>query len=420
MSSGLAADPVVQARAAEGFVDWNAYLGMIGFKVALLHAAAGTLVPLLVVAVMTRYFGERRSFRDGLRVWRFALFAAVAMTLPYLAAAAILGPEFPALLGGLVGLAVVVAAAKRGFLLPPAEDTWDFPERAAWPTDWSAVAIRSPEPTGVRRLGMLRAWSPYLLVAVLLVMTRMRQLPLGDWLRSARLEIDDILGSGISASVEPLYLPGSIFIVASLAALVVHRMDWSVYRNAWSRSLRTCAAASVALVFTVPMVQVFINSDGGQSGLPRMPIALAEGIAALVGSAWPLFSTFLGGIGAAVAGSNTVSNMMFSLFQYTLGERLGVDPDWMVALQAVGGAAGNMICVHNVVAASAVVGLLGREGQVIRITALPFVYYALFPATLGYAIVWAPQRGLLNLGSVLASVTILGAVWAIRRSRHPR
>ena len=104
------------------------------------------------------------------------------------------------------------------------------------------------------------------------------------------------------------------------------------------------------------MVQVFINSGGGAAGFERMPIALADGVAALAGSAWPIFAPFIGGIGAAVAGSNTVSNMMFSLFQFDMGQRIAVDPTWIVALQAVGGAAGNMICVHNVVAASAVVG----------------------------------------------------------------
>ena len=44
-----------------------------------------------------------------------------------------------------------------------------------------------------------------------------------------------------------------------------------------------------------------------------------------------------------------------------------------------------MICVHNVVAASAVVGLLGKEGAVIRLTTLPFLYYALLPGLIGYA-----------------------------------
>lgn len=47
----------------------------------------------------------------------------------------------------------------------------------------------------------------------------------------------------------------------------------------------------------------------------------------------------------------------------------------MVALQSVGAAAGNMIAIHNVVAASATVGLLGREGITLRKTILPTLYY---------------------------------------------
>ena len=119
----------------------------------------------------------------------------------------------------------------------------------------------------------------------------------------------------------------------------------------------------------------------------KMPIVLAESVASLAGEAWPVFAPFIGGFGAFVAGSNTVSNMMFSLFQYDVGNRIGVDPTWIVALQAVGGAAGNVICVHNVVAASAVVGLVGREGDVIRKTVIPFVYYALTAGILGLIIV---------------------------------
>ena len=146
-----------------------------------------------------------------------------------------------------------------------------------------------------------------------------------------------------------------------------------------------------------------------------MPIALADGVAALAGSAWPIFAPFIGGLGAFVAGSNTVSNMMFSLFQFGVGERIGVDPTWIVALQAVGGAAGNMICVHNVVAASAVVGLVGKEGAVIRLTLLPFLYYALLPGALGYAVVWSAQRGVVNLGTVLAAAIALAAAVVIAK-----
>ena len=172
-------------------------------------------------------------------------------------------------------------------------------------------------------------------------------------------------------------------------------------------------AASVALVFTVPMVQVFINSSGGLSGYDEMPLVLAKGVESLVGGAWPIFSPFIGGIGAAVAGSNTISNMMFSLFQFNVGVRIGVDPTWIVALQAVGGAAGNTICVHNVVAASAVVGLVGKEGLVIRKTLIVFVYYALLAGALGYAIVWWDPHDPFNAGTVIAASIALAAVAVI-------
>ena len=138
-----------------------------------------------------------------------------------------------------------------------------------------------------------------------------------------------------------------------------------------------------------------------------MPEALAGGVERLAGDAWPLLAPFIGGIGAAIAGSNTVSNMMFSQLQYDVGARLGVDPTWIVALQAVGGAAGNMICVHNVVAASAVVGMNGKEGAVIRKTLIPFFFYALLAGSLGYAIVWTHSKGLVNAGSVLVAALIL-------------
>jgi lactate permease len=178
--------------------------------------------------------------------------------------------------------------------------------------------------------------------------------------------------------------------------------------------------ASAALVFTVPMVQVFINSGGGAAGYERMPIVLAEAIAALAGSAWPFFAPVIGGLGAFVAGSNTVSNMMFALFQFGVAERIAVDPTWIVALQAVGGAAGNIICVHNVVAASAVVGLTGREGVVIRKTLMPYAYYTLLVGSLGYAIVWYEDKGLFNIGSAIVLLIAVAAVVIVAKyGRRP-
>ena len=74
---------------------------------------------------------------------------------------------------------------------------------------------------------------------------------------------------------------------------------------------------------------------------------------------------------------------MFSLFQFGVAERLAISGALIVSLQGVGAAAGNMIAIHNVVAASATVGLLGQEGNILRKTIIPTIYYVLLAGILG-------------------------------------
>lgn len=406
-------DDVVRAYATSLGYDWPQFLAVIGARVAIIHAVAGTLIPLFVVSLMTRYFGPNRSFAEGLRVWRFALFAAFAMTVPYVLMANLLGPEFPSMFGGLIGLAIVVPAAKRGVLMPRDSEPWGFGPESRWEPEWTGHIRPRDVDHRDGRMSLALAWAPYVLVGALLVLTRLRTIPVGATLQSWTIAWPEIFGTAISASVQPLYLPGTIFIVVALVTFFLHRMPGEAFRHAVVGSSRVMLGASAALVFTVPMVQVFINTGGGAAGYERMPIVLAESIATVAGSAWPFFAPLIGGLGAFVAGSNTVSNMMFSLFQFGVAQRIAVDPIWIVALQAVGGAAGNIICVHNVVAASAVVGLLGREGIVIRKTLLPFAYYTALAGSLGYAIVWYGQTGLLNAGTLGVAVIASLAIWII-------
>ncbi|MDE0865605.1 MAG: L-lactate permease [Rubripirellula sp.] len=388
VAGGLDGQPeVVQYASQLGLDDWTLLLPMIGLRVAVLHAIAGTMIPLFVVAIMTRFFGESRKFGDGLKIWKFAIFSSLAMTIPYVAIAATLGPEFPSLLGSLVGLAIVVPAAKRGFLLPAGEP-WDFEAKGSWDESWNGT-ISSNLGEASPNLSLWKAWFPYLVIALLLVATRLPALQLGPLLKSVAFPVDpattqNLFGTPVTIKpVQPLYLPGTVFLVACLVTVVLHRMSRAAVGRAVKRSASMLVSASVALLFAVPMVQVFLNSEQGAAGLDKMPTVLAEGVASLAGQAWPAFSALIGGLGAFVAGSNTISNMTFSLFQFGVAERIGANPIWVVALQAVGGAAGNVICVHNVVSACAVVGLVGREGDVIRITGFVFLYYILVAGVLG-------------------------------------
>jgi len=423
--TGLAGEGTIDEFASSvGFASASEMLALVGLRVAVLHAVIGTLVPLFVVTLMTRFFGPRRSALDGLAVWPFAIFAALSMTIPSVTVAYLFGPEFPSLLGGLIGLAIVIPAARLGFLMPPKDHAWDFGPVDKWPLSWTGVATASAIETSPRQVSIFTAWIPYVIVAALLVLTRQTSLPGSEIspagiVKSIQIPIENIFGTKISHNVHPLHSPGTLFIVASLATWGLHRISGRQYVAAWKDAGRTVRSASIALIFTTPMVQVFITSGGGDAGYAAMPIALAQGVERLTGSAWPLFAPLIGGIGAAVAGSNTVSNMMFSLFQFDVGTKIGVDPLWIVALQAVGGAAGNTICVHNVVAASTVVGLAGQESVVIRKTLIVFAYYVSLAGGLGYAVVWFAQDGFFSLGTaVVASVYLAIAIAVFRQKRR--
>jgi len=386
VNTGLSGQTEVLNYLTANELDFAFYLKSIGGKVALIHGIAGTLIPVVLVVMMTRFFGPKKSWKEGLSIFPFALFAGLCFTVPYTLTGVFLGPEFPSLAGSLLGLAIIIPLAKAGFLIP--KDTWDFPKQETWPQEWKSQRIEkgeNPEQTlkteDNPKLSIFRAWLPYVLVAVFLLLTRLWP-PLKNALASVTMKWTNIFQTSIRTSFQPLYLPGFLFLIVVIMTLFIQKISRKQAKAATTRSLRILLGPAIALGFAVPMVKVFINS-GVPEGLDKMPVVLASGAAVLVGKGWTAFAPVIGAMGAFIAGSNTLSNMMFSLFQFATALKIGVVPGLIVALQAVGGAAGNMICVHNVVAASAVVGLLGREGLLIRKTLIPMTYYLLAAAIIG-------------------------------------
>lgn len=385
ITGGLETVEITQQLAAVGLT-FDEYRRSIAAQAAAIHGVAGTFMPLLMIVILNRFFGRDRSWRIELRIVPLAITGGLLFTLPYVLTAVFLGPEFPSLLGSLVGLASFTLLVRKRILVPASH--WDFPPTSQWPAMWSGtrappLAVGSAaQPGSTMRLWL--AWLPYVLLAALLVVTRLPQFPVGRTLRSAiELTWSNIFGTGISATTAPLYLPGTILLVVVVCTVFLHSMPIAALRSAVTDAARVLISAGFALVFAVPMVRVYINSGVNAHDLPSMPIALAEWSASLFGAVWPLVAPSIGALGAFIAGSNTVSNLMFSLFQHSVAERLNLPGSTIVALQAVGAAAGNMIAIHNVVAAAATVGLLGLEGAVLRRTILPTLYYVIVAGSVG-------------------------------------
>jgi lactate permease len=381
-----------------GFESVGAYVAQIGVWAAVIHAVVGIAIPFIGVAMMTRFFGEERSIRPALEVVPLALYAWAAFAIPYVATAVFLGPTFPGLLGAMVGLLVVTATLRAGYLLP--DDEWDFAPQSEWPDHW----VGSIEPgqgvgggrgdqtvaadggTAVADAGrtdemsLARAWLPYLLVAALLVVTRVVG-PLQSFLSTTGVLVwQNILGTPFSEGVELLYLPGSLFVLVAVVTYLLHGMSTDEIRASWSEAVRNIAPAVVALWFAVATVMI-MQRTGSTVVLESAPLSagmlglLSELTASATGQAFPFFSGFIGAFGAFIAGSNTVSDILFGLFQYQAAQQIGAPTQVIVAGQAVGGAIGNLIAIHNVVAALTVVGLIGEEGRVIRLELIPVAYY---------------------------------------------
>ncbi|WP_187152186.1 L-lactate permease, partial [Treponema endosymbiont of Eucomonympha sp.] len=148
---------------------------------------------------------------------------------------------------------------------------------------------------------------------------------------------------------------------------------------------RVSLCASVALVkifqgsgsFANPALIAQLRAAGVDTGIASMPRVMAETLAGAVGPLWPLFASYVGGLGAFITGSNTVSDTLFGQFQWDMAELRRLPHLVILAAQAAGGAMGSMVCVHSVVAVCTVVGLQNREGEIIKKTFVPFVLYGL-------------------------------------------
>lgn len=376
VNGGINKVNVTQELEAAGS-SWDVFFQLVTSEVAITHALVGVFMPLILVTVMVRFFGANRSWTEGLSIAPFAIFTGLAFVIPYALVGIFLGPEFPSILGALIGMAIVVPAARAGFLLP--KDHWDFPDSKYWPDEWIGnLQIKLDDVAGKTPISVFRGWAPYLILAIFLVLSRI--IPeLKAALLSVSIGWRNILGEeGITGSIEPLYLPGGIIVAVVIITIFLHRMSAKEVGAAVSESSKTILGAGFVLLFTIPMVRILINSGVNQADLVSMPVAMAQFVADSVGSIYPFFAPAVGALGAFIAGSNTVSNLMLVDFQFNVASALGVSGAMMIAVQAVGAAAGNMIAIHNVVAASATVGLLGREGATIRITIIPTLYYLFF------------------------------------------
>lgn len=360
-----------------GSEDIAHYIQEVTVLTAFIHSIAAMMVPTLVVFLLVKFFGKNRSFKDALPILPFSLFSSIMFIVPYFLIAKFGGFEIPSLVGGLVCLGILIYSAKIGFLTP--KDSWDFNKQEKWPSFWIGSQKNQTE-KNEKKINILLAWLPYLLISLILVLTRIPQIGLKDYLTSLKISFPEIFGvTNTAYSFAYGYLPGIIpFILVAILTIFLHKMNAEEVKQAWNETFKQVGKAVIPLCAGVAMVQLMVNTGNNPQGLESMLRVMAQFFADISGQAYIAVSPLIGVLGAFFSGSNTVSNLLFAPLQFEAASLVGLKTQVIMALQNIGGAAGNMICINNIVAVCATVGLIGKgEHRLLTYNILPCLLYCI-------------------------------------------
>lgn len=348
-------------------------IAQIGVKTAVMHCGAALVIPLIALRFVVPWAEIRRNI---VYIYLSILFCLI----PYLLIA-FWSYEFPSLAAGFIGFVLSVWLAKKGWGLHVSGDEL--------PTGWRKGVNHSAP-------ALIKALFPLWGSVVVLVLTRIGQLGIKGFLNdgnpsvrwdigtlgdiaastSGVISLNNVFGSGIGWSFKALYIPALIpfFLISALTALLY----WMPLKQAWGAfrdSGKMMKKPTVSLLGALVLVGLLM-SGGGESCARMIGLAAAD----LAGGYWLYCAPYLGALGSFFAGSNTVSNLTFGGIQQSVAQTLHLNLTTILALQSVGGAMGNMVCINNIVAVGSILGLAtvaGYEGRIIKSTVLPMILYGI-------------------------------------------
>ncbi len=340
-------------------------LSILGVKTALLHTVVACVLPLFALRVVAGW----QEIRKNIVYIYLSVFSCV---IPYLVLSWF-SYEFPSILGGAIGLPVSAWLASRNIglekepaphvPLPPKVVSAFFP---LWGTVLILILTRIPQ-LGIKALISSSSGG--------------KQVALGSFgmlkvSPSLSVTLEGILGTATSWTHKLLYVPSLVpfFLVAGISVAVLG-MSRKSTALAWSESWHRMKNPIMALMGALVFVKLLMM--GGENSCVML---IGRSLASNVGGAWVWCAPYMGALGSFFSGSNTVSNLTFGGIQDSVAMQLGLSRTTVLALQSVGGAMGNMVCIHNIVAVCSILGLEKSEGLIIKKTVLPMVVYGLIAA----------------------------------------
>ncbi len=240
----------------------------------------------------------------------------------------------------------------------------------------------APEPAGKIRAG-LAAYG--LLVGIILAVrwiAPLRAILGAGALKASFPEVANGVGMTIpaedSAAIAPFAHAGALLLYSAAAAYCLFSFMKlarpGAPRRILDRLVRSAAPVSLGILFLIGVSTLM--SHAGMTG------RIAGGLGGVIGPAYPVFSPFLGALGAFISGSNANSNLLFAPLQQKLAGYLGLPERVLLAAQTGGGAVGSVLSPAKVTVGAGYSGGAVSEGEIIR-KLLPLVLLLLVVLSLG-------------------------------------
>lgn len=303
-----------------GFFNFNTNL--ISQLTVIFGFFIGIFIPVFVLALLTRFLKKPFSyFLEGLP---FAVWAGFCFSLPYYVGLS-LGIEFPSLIGSILGMMLIYLTIKAGFSIRNVHKVKE---------------VQKLE----KRFSLKKVFVPYFLLVAFLLLAKIS--PIGFFLVN--------LPNNLSHNIHFLNA-GTIFILVSFIILFSHKAPVKEIHLIFKDVFKKIPYPAFIILLIVSTMQVLIA--GGQ----------AEPIFSNLKTGFlPLISPFIGAFGAFIAGSATVSNLLFGNLLAVSAKGNGFDVALILSLQLLGATAGNMMSIPNIIAAESAVGLKGEEREIIK------------------------------------------------------
>jgi lactate permease len=187
------------------------------------------------------------------------------------------------------------------------------------------------------------------------------------------LNLRGIFGTDTDWTHQVLYVPSLIpFVLIAVVSWHVLAAPAGTAHTVWRESAARMRQPVLALLGALVFVRLLMV--GGEESSVML---IGHSLAAATGGWWTYLAAYLGALGAFFAGSCTISNLTFGPIQDSIATQMSLNRTTILALQSVGGAMGNMVAIHNIVAVCSVLGLGNAEGEILKKTVGPMLLYGL-------------------------------------------